>query len=370
MEKMTKIAGLFTVAFLIVGCSNSGDGTNSQADDSVENEVVDAQENDGNTEDNAEDLVESDANTEEEEGTSDNEDVENEDVSEEAGKSNEEESETSDEKESETEIYGGAQMSPAYFIDTKVINQPDHLYIAYAIDRDRETEGMVSPEQRLETSLFNNDPSEQDILRSYTNLTLDTPNLYVEFNQEGNELSVTTAQSVLFYETLFGISDFYGVESITFLNPDGEEKITVAERTVDDTITVKDERSETRGYYTIYDKELEETLFLAGGELEEQVVNESGEPLSFPETIEKMGSVEADMFYSSAIVEGIEVVYSSITNGVAKVRYTMDENAVTDADRTVFENAVQLAALDFHAWEVDLINDTLKEIRTYPLVGQ
>ncbi|RWZ54528.1 hypothetical protein EQV77_14760 [Halobacillus fulvus] len=369
MVKMTKIVGLITVAFLIAGCSSSGEETNSQTTDSSENETVESQETDGNTEDNGEDHVESDANKDTEEGTSDDDDAENVDTSEETGKTNEETG-TSSDKGSDTEAYGGAQLNPTYFIDTQVINQPDRFYIAYAIDRDRETEGMVSPEQRLETSLFNNDPTEQDILRSYTDLTLDPPNLYVEFNQVGSELSVTSAQSGLFYETLFGISDFYGVEYITFLNPDGGQRITVAERTVDDTITVKDERGATRGYYTIYDEELEETLFISGGELDEKVVNESGEPLSFPETIEKMGSVEADMFYSSAIVEGIEIVNSSMTNGVATVQYTMNENAVTDADRTVFENAIQLAALDFHAWEVELINDTVKEIRTYPLVGQ
>ncbi|MBM7621623.1 hypothetical protein JOC95_003512 [Bacillus tianshenii] len=370
MGKMTKISGLFTAAFLIAGCSSSGEETNSQTADPAENETVVSQEINGNTEENAEDNVESDVNIDTEEGTSDDGDAENVDASEETGKSNEEETGTSNEKGSDTEVYGGAQLNPNYFIDTKVINQPDRFYIAYAIDRDREKEQMGPPEQRLETSLFNNDPSEQDILSSYADLTLERPNLYVEFNQEGNELAATSAQSLLFYESLFGISDFYGVEYITFLNPDGEQRITVAERTVDDTIVVKNERGETRGYYAVYDKELEETLFIAGGELGEQVVNESGEPLSFPETIEKMRSVEADMFYSSAIVEGIEIVNSSITNDVAKVQYTMDENEVTDADRTVFENAIQLAALDFHAWEVELINDTLKESRTYPLVGQ
>src|SRR5699024_10646719 len=184
-------------------------------------------------------------------------------------------------------------------------------------------------------------------------------------------LSTTTAQSDLFYDALFGISDFYGVEEITFLNPDGKKDITVAERAVDSPIVVKEERDFTRGYYTIYDEELGETFFLPGGELEEQVANENGDPLSFPETVEAMGTInDEDTFYASAIVEGIQIVDSSITNGVANVQYTMDEDKVTEADRTMFENAIQLAALDFHSWEVELINITLKESNTYPLVGQ
>ncbi|MBM7581132.1 hypothetical protein [Jeotgalibacillus terrae] len=357
MENMKKISFSFASAILIAGCSGSGEETNPQTVDSSENETVDSQETNDNTDDNSEDQVGSDGNTDTEKGTSDD-DAENVDSSEES------------ETESDTEVYAGAQLNPNYFIDTHIISQPDRFYLAYAIDRDKEKGQTVTPEQRLKISLFENDPSEQDILSSYTELTLDWPSLTIQFDQEGNDLAATSAQSVLFYDALFGISDLYGVEDITFLSPDGEQRMTVAERTVDDTITVKDERGETRGYYAIYDKELEETLFIPGGELEEPVVNESGEPLSFPETIEKMKSVEPDTFYSTAIVEGIEIVSSSITNGVATVQYTMNQDIVTEADRIVFENAIQLAALDFHAWEVRLFNDTLKEKRTYPLVGQ
>ncbi|MGD7010216.1 hypothetical protein [Metabacillus sp. 84] len=373
MEKMTKISGMFTVAFLIAGCSSSGEEENSQTADFTENKTADSQEVEGTTEDNGEDNVDSDGSSDTEEGSSDDGSTEKMDTSE--GETNEEtntneETGSSDEKGGDTEVYGGAQLNPNYFIDTQVISQDKSFYIAYSIDRDRESEEMISPEQRLETSLFNNDPSEQDILNSYADLTLDWPSLYVEFSQQGSELDATSAQSRLFYESLFGISDLHGIEDVTLLNPGGETRVTVAQRTFDDAVVVKEERGATRGYYAVYDKELQETLFIAGGPLEEQIVNDSGEPMTFPETIEKMKSVEGDVFYSSAVADGIEILDSSITNGVAQVQYTMDKNSVTDADRTVFENAVQLAALDFHAWEVEIMNDTLKESRTYPLVGQ
>ncbi|WP_280632275.1 hypothetical protein [Jeotgalibacillus proteolyticus] len=38
----------------------------------------------------------------------------------------------------------------------------------------------------------------------------------------------------------------------------------------------------------------------------------------------------------------------------------MDEKTVTEADQIVLENAIQLAALDFHAWEVEIMNEFLK----------
>ena len=243
------------------------------------------------------------------------------------------------------------------------------FYTAFSINRDEEQE--LSPEDRLKSSLLNNDPSEQEILKTYTDLSLEESNLEIHFNKAGNELSTTTAQSAFFYDALFGISHMYGVEEITFLNPDEKKDIIVAERSVTNPIVVKDERDFTRGYYTVYDKESEATFFLPGAELEEQIVNENDEPLSFPETIEAMGTINnEDTFYGTAIVDGIKVVDTSIKKGVASVKYEMDEDKVTADDRTVFEKAIQLAALDFNAQEVELRNDTFKENNTYPLIEQ
>lgn len=105
--------------------------------------------------------------------------------------------------------------------------------------------------------------------------------------------------------------------------------------------------------------------------MDEQVTNENDEPLSFEETLEVMATIDhEDAFYESAIVDGIEVTSASLTNGVAQVVYSMDEGKVSEDDREVFENALQFVALDFHAWEIDARNETLKEYTTYHLVGQ
>ncbi len=341
MEKKAKLAGVLLIALLIAGCQSSKDEVNSQTSESSENESTESVENDGSAEDNGANMEPSDK----------------------AG--------TSNTDENKTDVYSGEQKNPNYFIDTHLFDHENNFYTAYTIQRDEEEEQALSPEKRLETSLFNNDPSEQNILSSYTDLTFEWPNLLIHFNEDGNALAATSAQSNLFFEALYGISDLYGAKEITFLNPNGEKGMVLAERSVDESVAVKEERGLTRGYYTIYDEELGKTFFLPGGELEEQVVNENDELLSFPETIEAMSSVDyADAFYSSAIIEGIEILDSSIKNRVATVQYKMDEEIVTEADRVVFENAIQLAALDFHAWEVEIMNDTLKESRTFPLIGQ
>lgn len=349
-KKAMKVFLLTAVLLLITGCQSSQEEADRQTSEPVENESSESL--DGSTGDDVES-----------ENNADDGDAESIDSSGEA--------ETSNDDESSTDVYSGAQKNPDYFIDTQVFDEGSRFYTAYAIHRDKEEKQALSPEERLEMSLLKNDPSEQDILRSYADLSFEWPHLYIHFHEDGNELSTTSTQSTLFFDALYGISDLYGVEEITFLNPDGEKGLTLAERSVDESIDVKDEKGLTRGYYTIYDEALEETLFLPGGELEEQVVNENDEPLTFPETIDAMGTIDhADSFYSSAIVEGIQIVDSSLTNGVAAVQYTMDEDMVTEADQSVLENAIQLAALDFHAWEVQIINDTLKESSTYPLIGQ
>ena len=194
------------------------------------------------------------------------------------------------------------------------------------------------------------------------------PTLNVKFTEEDEgALSTTSAQTTFFYSSLFGISDLYGIEEIVFTNPEGEENVIVAQRLVDEPLIVEEERGVSRGYYTIYDKELEQTNFLAGVDVGERVADENGEPLSFPETVEAMRAVDQEgATYSSAMVEGLEVVDASLENETATVRFTSDEETVTEPDLIVFENAMQLAALDFRVEELRLINETLEESTTYP----
>lgn len=261
-------------------------------------------------------------------------------------------------------------MDERYVLHSHLIDEDQAFYTAFSINRN-ESEEVKLLEEQLLNSLAESDPSEQDILNSYTDLSVESQKLTVQFNEEGNHLSTTTAQTTLFYDSLFGISDLYGIKEIVFLHPDGGTDIIVAEREVNDPLVVEEERGATRGYYTVYDEALEETLFLSGGALEEQVVNEAGELLSFSETVEKMATIDKeDAFYASAVVKGIDIVNATLGNGMASVQYTMDEDMVTEADRVVFENAIQLAALDFHASKVELVNDTLQEHVRYPLIEE
>jgi hypothetical protein len=341
VNKITRIAGMACIAFLLASCQNSENPATDQDSEPV----------DGNSQ-NEDISVETDENG--------NENSTNEDVEEES---------TNETPDNESDTYGRTEAATDYFIDSHTYSAETKFLTAFTIKR--EEDENTSPEERLRLSLIENDPSEQDILGSFSDISVDWPKLHVHFKEEGSQLSTTSAQMTLFYDSLVGISDLYGIEEIVFFNPDGEQNIIVAGRQVDAPIIIEEERGLPRGYYTIYNKDLQQTLFLPGRELGEKVAHENGEPLSFPETIEAMGTVDNDhAFYSSAIVEGLEVVNTSLENGIATIHYTFDDELVTEADRIVFTKAIQLAALDFDAEEVRLVNDTEQEIMTYPLMGE
>ncbi len=310
---------LFLLVFLVAGCQGSNDELNGQNQDTIETEEGELEELD---------------------------------------------------TESEALEYKKIEVDERYVLNTHLIDEDQAFYTAFSINRN-ESEEIDSLEKQVINSLTDSDPSEQDILSSFTSLSLESRELTIQFNEEGSQLSTTTAQTTLFYDSLFGISDLYGIKEIAFINPDGGTDIIVAEREVNKPLVVEEEREPTRGYYTVYDEALEETLFLAGQALEEQVVNEEGELLSFSDTVYKMGIIDEEgAFYASAVVKGIDIVNATLVNGRASVQYTMDEDIVTEADRVVFENAIQLAALDFQASKVELVNDTLEEHVIYSLIEE
>lgn len=341
MKKVTAITGMVSVACILVGCNTSNEQT--QNTESVENNTEEQTEGSG-------------TDTQEDEGT----EIEADESSE-----LDELSETEDKKE---DAYEEIQESENYTIQTDYVDATTEFITTFSINRDGDLDG--SREERLERSLFESDPSEQDILSSFTNLSLEGDTLIVELNTtEYTHLSLSSTMHGMFFQSFSAISDLYGVNEAVFLDPDGVKEVIVADRTIDQTMNIEEERGLTRGYYTLYDTELEQTLFLSGGQLDENVTGADGEPLNFEETIEEMKTVnEHELSYSTAIVEGIEIDDVSFENEVASVIYTVDEDLVTESDQIVFANAMQLTALDFHATELELVNETERRIVNYPLI--
>ncbi|WP_078394677.1 hypothetical protein [Shouchella patagoniensis] len=223
--------------------------------------------------------------------------------------------------------------------------------------------------ESLTRSLIEADLSEQDILDTYVDIEVEGSELHLYFNEDDNNLAATSAQSRMFFDSLFAISDMFGMSEVFFYNPDGDIGITVAERLIDEPASVAEERELTSGYYTTYNEELEETLFIPSAKVDEPVADENDEPLSFQATIETMKTIDGGSGgHSVAIVEGIEVKGATFENGIATVHYTVNEEEVSEEDQIVFERAMQLTALDFHAQELHLINETKNVKAIYPLL--
>ncbi|AJD89580.1 hypothetical protein JMA_02630 [Jeotgalibacillus malaysiensis] len=163
MYKIIKIAGVAFIALLLASCQNN------------ENEATE------------QDMQPADEDTQQEESSIDQQETENDPLEKE-----EEESEA----DSGSDSYEETEASPDYFIDTYIYSGETEFFTAFTINR--EEDQSTSPEERLKKSLVENDPSEQGILRSFTEMMVEWPRLQVHFTEEGNQLSTTTAQSNFF----------------------------------------------------------------------------------------------------------------------------------------------------------------------------
>lgn len=159
MKKMTKLAGMAAAAFLLAGCQNT-------ENDATEQEVEPPAENSQNESD-----------------SSDNDATETEDTGEENMNNGDAEDESTDNTaEDESVAYEETQVTPDYFIDSYVYSAETEFLTAFTIRRDEDQD--FSREERLQMSLIENDPSEQEILDSFTDLSAEWPTLHVNFNVE------------------------------------------------------------------------------------------------------------------------------------------------------------------------------------------
>lgn len=286
MEKISGFLSIMTLSFLIVGCQTAQEANESSNEEPIEENELE-EENDHSN------------------GTSESSDPS-------------EETPTSEEEKEPRSFLLAAQH-----IQVETEDQVEFT-AAFSFER---VEEELSMNESLTKSLIEADLSEQDILDTYVDIEVEGSELHLYFNEDDNNLAATSAQSRMFFDSLFAISDMFGMSEVFFYNPDGELDITVAD--------------------------------------------ENGEPLSFQATIETMKTIDGESGgHSLAIIEGIEVKEATFENGIAMVDYTVHEEEVSEADQIVFERAMQLTALDFHADELHLMNETTQVKLILPLLNE
>ncbi|WP_077602976.1 hypothetical protein [Oceanobacillus sojae] len=135
---------------------------------------------------------------------------------------------------------------------------------------------------------------------------------------------------------------------------------------------VEIEQESNRGYYVIPSEESErgEYTYISGSEAGEQIYSEDDELFDFGQTIEAMTTTENDDgSYHSGIYEGVEIEEATIDGNQAIVKYHInDDTEASQQEMEDFEQVLQLAALDFQAEELEIINETERIISAYPLL--
>ena len=199
---------------------------------------------------------------------------------------------------------------------------------------------------------------ETNKLETLETIAIDGTTASLHFTEDHELPSMASAEEWYLTETLFNISSLYGIETLEFYTGDvpGVEFGQTGKME-----TLEIEAPDNRGYY-MYGEIDEETTYISGAAVQEEMTNESGDLMAFTETVESMQAVQESAFYQSGINEEIEIVDVTVNDAIAEVHYNISDSQEGLAD---FENALQLAALDFKFEELHLNNVEEGEMRIF-----
>jgi hypothetical protein len=206
---------------------------------------------------------------------------------------------------------------------------------------------QLSLEERLFDSL--KESVETDKLEELDRITVDGTTASLYFSENERLQSMASTEQLYFTDMLYAISSLYGIETLDFYV---DENLGIEFGQTGTVESMEVETPQNRGFYVYGDIDGTRT-YISGIFAEEIITDEAGDLMDFPETVNKMRTVQDQAFYQPGINEGIEIIDVSVQDARAEVHY----NAVNaEADIADFENVLQLAALDFDFQELHLIN--------------
>src|SRR5690625_979485 len=125
---------------------------------------------------------------------------------------------------------------------------------------------------------------ETNKLETLETIAIDGTTASLHFTEDHELPSMASAEEWYLTETLFNISSLYGIETLEFYTGDvpGVEFGQTGKME-----TLEIEAPDNRGYY-MYGEIDEETTYISGAAVQEEMTNESGDLMTFDETIEKM----------------------------------------------------------------------------------
>jgi hypothetical protein len=199
----------------------------------------------------------------------------------------------------------------------------------------------------------------------------------LDFSEDHRLMSLASEQENILRETLREIFGLYGFSTV-ILTVNGDPGVDFGQAGPIEEL--EDVTPVNRGYY-LYKHENGESLFIRGAAAGEEMTDDSGNLLSFEDTLEKMKSVNDGAWYSPAIPEELELETSPGDNEITVTIENENSQFETAAEYDLLFESVILAASDFNfeyiTFEGVLLDSTESfedgekiKVRNLPLASQ
>ncbi|WP_416148561.1 hypothetical protein ACM26V_20100 [Salipaludibacillus sp. HK11] len=227
----------------------------------------------------------------------------------------------------------------------------------YTIIETKEISEDVSKEEALLTSLQESDPTSGQYLSDLEQVTIAGEVVVLHFASKNSLQSLTGAEHDALRSVFEELLSLYGFTELGF-EGEGEGEAGIAYGQMGDNVESLPLDSFNRGYYLV-NEEGAPYLISARMTGEEMANSDSGEPLNFAETVDKMTSPNDNVeWYESAIPRSISISEVRIPGNAAEIYYTMSNGELVDEERMqVFFHALKLTANAFTLDSLHIINE-------------
>ncbi|MGJ9382743.1 hypothetical protein [Salipaludibacillus sp. CF4.18] len=225
----------------------------------------------------------------------------------------------------------------------------------------------TSTEELLATSLKASDPTIRSEMENITEVSLDEQlqdSVHLNFQEDHNLESLTSSEHQglgLIFQELFTI---YGIDEVE-LSVEGEPGIMFGQQGEVESLQID---LFNRGYYS-YEKD-GEVYLVSARIVGEQMRSDSGNALTYRETVERMAAMPDEHFYTSPVPDFVEVVNFRFDDKFVEVIYETEgpetEESQLDEMSTFYDSLI-LTAEPFSLDTLHITNETTGETKEVDL---
>ncbi|RKL65115.1 hypothetical protein CR203_22465 [Salipaludibacillus neizhouensis] len=250
----------------------------------------------------------------------------------------------------------------AQIIPVEESDFPDGIAVLHPTEIDH-----TSTEELLATSLKASDPTIRSEMENITEVSLDEQlqdSVHLNFQEDHNLESLTSSEHQglgLIFQELFTI---YGIDEVE-LSVEGEPGIMFGQQGEVESLPID---LFNRGYYS-YEKD-GEVYLVSARIVGEQMRSDSGNALTYRETVERMAAMPDEHFYTSPVPDFVEVVNFRFDDKFVEVIYETEgpetEESQLDEMSTFYDSLI-LTAEPFSLDTLQITNETTGETKEVDL---